>query len=170
MNYWCLSEQSCPQLQSFPPIALFLVGVDKWSDATPARINAFPSDRLFASQLFSECDCLAAVHSLINGHGTTHPMLSRTLASWRFFLTNPASINAIYGQLDRTMLSMKWIITVTILTALGLPGSSAQKQTLDGVWRSEGYGMVFTGVNSRVLGCRRPGLLDGSLSVTACGY
>ena len=35
VNYWYLSEQSYPQLQSFPPIAVFLVGVDKWSDGTP---------------------------------------------------------------------------------------------------------------------------------------
>jgi hypothetical protein len=36
VNYWYLSEQSYPQLQSLPPIAVFLVGVDKWSDGTPA--------------------------------------------------------------------------------------------------------------------------------------
>ncbi len=36
VNYWYLSEHSYPQLQSFPPIAVFLVGVDKWSDGTPA--------------------------------------------------------------------------------------------------------------------------------------
>lgn len=36
VNYWYLSEQSYPQLQSFPPIAVFLVGADKWSDGTPA--------------------------------------------------------------------------------------------------------------------------------------
>jgi hypothetical protein len=35
VNYWYLSEQSYPQLQNFPPIAVFLVGVDKWSDGTP---------------------------------------------------------------------------------------------------------------------------------------
>jgi hypothetical protein len=35
VNYWYLSEQSYPQLQSFPPIAVFLVGVDKWSDGAP---------------------------------------------------------------------------------------------------------------------------------------
>ena len=34
-------------------------------------------------------------------------------------------------------------VTLTVLAALGLSGSSAQKQSLDGVWRSEGYGMVF---------------------------
>jgi hypothetical protein len=36
VNYWYLSEQSYPQLQSFPPIAVFLIGVAKWSDGTPA--------------------------------------------------------------------------------------------------------------------------------------
>jgi hypothetical protein len=36
VNYWYLSEHSYPQLQNFPPIAVFLVGVDKWSDGTPA--------------------------------------------------------------------------------------------------------------------------------------
>ena len=43
------------------------------------------------------------------------------------------------------MLSMKRIIavTLTVVTALGLSGSSAQKQPLDGVWRSEGYGLVY---------------------------
>jgi hypothetical protein len=35
VNYWYLSEQSYPQLLSFPPITVFLVGVDKWSDGTP---------------------------------------------------------------------------------------------------------------------------------------
>src|SRR5215471_20345295 len=51
----------------------------------------------------------------------------------------------VYGQLDGTILSMKRIfaVTLTVLAALGLSGSSAQKQSLDGVWRSEGYGMVF---------------------------
>ena len=52
---------------------------------------------------------------------------------------------AIYGQLERKILSMKRIIdvTLTVLAVLGLSGSSAQKQSLDGVWRSEGYGLVF---------------------------
>lgn len=36
VSLWYLSEQSYPQLQSFPPVAVFLVGVDKWSDGTPA--------------------------------------------------------------------------------------------------------------------------------------
>jgi hypothetical protein len=36
VNYWYLSEQSYPQLQDFPSLAVFLVGVDKWSDGTPA--------------------------------------------------------------------------------------------------------------------------------------
>ena len=35
VNYWYLSEQSYPQLESLPPIAVFLVGADKWSDGTP---------------------------------------------------------------------------------------------------------------------------------------
>src|SRR5215469_12275711 len=49
------------------------------------------------------------------------------------------------ANLKRTMLSVKPIIevTLTVLAALGLSGSSAQKQSLDGVWRSEGYGLVF---------------------------
>jgi hypothetical protein len=34
-------------------------------------------------------------------------------------------------------------VTLTVLAVLGLSGSSAQKQSLDGVWRSEGYGLVF---------------------------
>src|SRR5215467_3030288 len=34
-------------------------------------------------------------------------------------------------------------VTLTVLAALGSSGSSAQRQSLDGVWRSEGYGMVF---------------------------
>lgn len=55
------------------------------------------------------------------------------------------SAMGIYGQLDRTILSMKRIIavTLTVLAALGLSGLSAEKPSLDGVWRSEGYGMVF---------------------------
>jgi hypothetical protein len=36
VNYWYLSEQSYPQLLGFPPITVFLVGADKWSDGTPA--------------------------------------------------------------------------------------------------------------------------------------
>ena len=45
----------------------------------------------------------------------------------------------------RMLLSMKRIIelTLTVLAVLGLSGSSAQKQSLEGVWRSEGYGLVF---------------------------
>jgi hypothetical protein len=35
------------------------------------------------------------------------------------------------------------VMTLTALAVIGLSGSFAQKQTLDGVWRSEGYGMVF---------------------------
>jgi len=36
VNYWYISEQSYPQLKSFPPVSVFLVGVDKWSDGAPA--------------------------------------------------------------------------------------------------------------------------------------
>lgn len=36
VNYWYLSAEAYPQLMSFPPIAVFLVMVDKWSDGTPA--------------------------------------------------------------------------------------------------------------------------------------
>lgn len=55
------------------------------------------------------------------------------------------SVMAIYGQSDGTIFSMKRIIevTLTVLVVLCLSGSSAQKQSLDGSWRSEGYGMVF---------------------------
>ncbi|MBV8513666.1 MAG: S41 family peptidase [Acidobacteria bacterium] len=43
------------------------------------------------------------------------------------------------------MLTMKWIIaaTLTVLVVLSLSGSSVHEQSLDGVWRSEGYGMLF---------------------------
>jgi hypothetical protein len=36
VNYWYLSAEAYPQLKSFPPLAVFLVMVDKWSDGTPA--------------------------------------------------------------------------------------------------------------------------------------
>jgi hypothetical protein len=36
VNYWYLSAQAYPQLKSFPPLSVFLVVVDKWSDGTPA--------------------------------------------------------------------------------------------------------------------------------------
>jgi hypothetical protein len=35
VNYWYLSVEAYPLLRSFPPIAVFLVMVDKWSDGTP---------------------------------------------------------------------------------------------------------------------------------------
>ena len=34
-------------------------------------------------------------------------------------------------------------MTLAFLVALGSSGSEVQKQSLDGVWKSEGYGMVF---------------------------
>jgi hypothetical protein len=36
VNYWYLSAEAYPQLQSFPQLAVFLVPVDKWSDGSPA--------------------------------------------------------------------------------------------------------------------------------------
>lgn len=36
VNYWYLSAEAYPQLKSFPPLSVFLVGVGKWSDGTPA--------------------------------------------------------------------------------------------------------------------------------------
>jgi hypothetical protein len=35
VNYWYISPDTYPQLKSFPPLSIFLVGVDKWSDGTP---------------------------------------------------------------------------------------------------------------------------------------
>src|SRR5579864_1004257 len=36
VNYWYISAEGYPQLKSFPPLSVFLVGVTKWSDGTPA--------------------------------------------------------------------------------------------------------------------------------------
>jgi hypothetical protein len=36
VNYWYLSAEAYPQLDSFPPLSVFLVMVDKWSDGTSA--------------------------------------------------------------------------------------------------------------------------------------
>ena len=36
VNYWYMSADAFPQLKSYPPLSVFLVGVDKWSDGTPA--------------------------------------------------------------------------------------------------------------------------------------
>jgi hypothetical protein len=35
VNYWYISAEAYPQLKSFPPLSVFLVGVTKWSDGTP---------------------------------------------------------------------------------------------------------------------------------------
>jgi len=35
-NYWYWSADAYPQLKSFPPLAVFLVMVPKWSDGTPS--------------------------------------------------------------------------------------------------------------------------------------
>jgi hypothetical protein len=36
VNYWYISAEAYPQLKSFSPLSVFLVGVTKWSDGTPA--------------------------------------------------------------------------------------------------------------------------------------
>ena len=36
VNYWYISAEAYPQVKSFPPLSVFLVGVAKWSDGTPA--------------------------------------------------------------------------------------------------------------------------------------
>ena len=36
VNYWYMSPDAYPQLKSFPPLTVFLIGADKWSDGTPA--------------------------------------------------------------------------------------------------------------------------------------
>ena len=36
VNFWYVSAEAYPQLKRFPPLAVRLVGVDKWSDGTPA--------------------------------------------------------------------------------------------------------------------------------------
>ena len=36
VNYWYISVEAYPQLKSFPPLSVFLIGADKWSDGTPA--------------------------------------------------------------------------------------------------------------------------------------
>lgn len=36
VSYWYMSPGSYPQLKAFPAISVFLVGVGKWSDGTPA--------------------------------------------------------------------------------------------------------------------------------------
>jgi hypothetical protein len=35
LNYWYISAEAYPQLKTFPPLSVFLLGVDKWSDGTP---------------------------------------------------------------------------------------------------------------------------------------
>lgn len=36
VNYWCLSPDAYPELKSFPPLTVFLIAAEKWSDGTPA--------------------------------------------------------------------------------------------------------------------------------------
>jgi hypothetical protein len=36
VNYWRISDAAYPQLKSFPPLSVYLMGAGKWSDGTPA--------------------------------------------------------------------------------------------------------------------------------------
>jgi hypothetical protein len=36
VHYWYLSAEAYPELETFPPLSVFLVAVDKWSDGTRA--------------------------------------------------------------------------------------------------------------------------------------
>ena len=36
VNYWSIAADAYPQLKSFPPLSVFLIGADRWSDGTPA--------------------------------------------------------------------------------------------------------------------------------------
>ena len=36
VNYWYIGADAYPQLKSFPPMSVFLIGAGKWSDGTPA--------------------------------------------------------------------------------------------------------------------------------------
>jgi hypothetical protein len=36
VNFWYMSADLYPQLKSFPPMSVFLIGVGKWADGTPA--------------------------------------------------------------------------------------------------------------------------------------
>ena len=37
VNYWYISAAEYPQLKSFPPLSVFLIGAGKWSDGSPAQ-------------------------------------------------------------------------------------------------------------------------------------
>jgi hypothetical protein len=62
VNYWYISAQSYPQLESFPPLSVFLVGVTKWSDGTPApsMCKDPAADRLRASHVGADSPRLGA--------------------------------------------------------------------------------------------------------------
>jgi hypothetical protein len=36
VSFWYISADTYPQLKSFPPLSVFLIGAGKWSDGTPA--------------------------------------------------------------------------------------------------------------------------------------
>ena len=35
-SYWCISPDAYPLLKSFPPLSVFMIAAEKWSDGTPA--------------------------------------------------------------------------------------------------------------------------------------
>jgi hypothetical protein len=39
VSYWFFSDKTSPELNGLPPIHIFSVGVDKWSDGTAARMH-----------------------------------------------------------------------------------------------------------------------------------
>jgi hypothetical protein len=43
VNYWYISPDAYPQLKSFPPLSVFLIMVDKWSDGT--SVSGTPGGR-----------------------------------------------------------------------------------------------------------------------------
>ena len=36
VNYWSIAADAYPQLKSFPPLSVLLIGAGRWSDGTPA--------------------------------------------------------------------------------------------------------------------------------------
>jgi len=45
VNCWSLSPDSYPQLKSFPPLSVFLIPAEKWSDGSPASPMSAPATR-----------------------------------------------------------------------------------------------------------------------------
>ena len=46
VNYWYISAEAYPQLKSFPPLSVFLVGVAKWSDGNRHRACKDPAAKV----------------------------------------------------------------------------------------------------------------------------